>query len=70
MSMIVSAVGGMGSVLLTLASALLLEELTLGALVRLIVAPRARTRGDGHGKRHRENARPPCGSSRRGRRPA
>lgn len=33
----------MGSVLLTLASALLFEELTLGALVRLIVAPRARS---------------------------
>jgi hypothetical protein len=43
MSMIESAAGGMGSVLLTLASALLFEELTLGALVRLIVAPRARS---------------------------
>jgi hypothetical protein len=57
MSMIESAAGGTGSVLLALASALLFEELTLGALVRLIVAPRAR--GDGHSKRHQKNARPP-----------
>ena len=57
MSWIESEVGGMGSVLLALASALLFEELTLGALVRLIVAPRAR--GDGHSKRHQKNARPP-----------
>jgi hypothetical protein len=32
----------MSSILLTFASALLLEELTLGVLVRLIVAPRDR----------------------------
>jgi hypothetical protein len=57
MSVIESAVGGMGSVLLTVASALLFEELTLGALVRLIVAPRAR--GEDSAKRHHKNARPP-----------
>jgi hypothetical protein len=57
MSVIESAVGGMGSVLLTVASALLFEELTLGALVRLIVAPRAR--GADSAKRHHKNARPP-----------
>lgn len=47
----------MGSVLLTLASALLFEELTLGAPVRLIVAPR--TRGDESTKRRNKDARPP-----------
>jgi hypothetical protein len=57
MSVIESAVGGMGSVLLTLASALLFEELTLGALVRLIVAPRVRT--DSRSKRRQQNSRPP-----------
>ncbi|MFZ0304081.1 MAG: hypothetical protein WAL75_15430 [Terracidiphilus sp.] len=57
MGVIESAVGGMGSVLLTLASALLFEELTLGAPVRLIVAPR--TRGDESTKRRNKDARPP-----------
>ncbi|MGP8252073.1 MAG: hypothetical protein ACLQHF_08570 [Terracidiphilus sp.] len=59
MSVIESATGGMGSVLLTLASALLFEELTLGVLVRLIVAPRTRTRGDDQSKRCHKDARPP-----------
>lgn len=59
MSVIESAVGGMGSVLLTLASALLLEELTLGALVRLIVAPKARAQADSQAIRDRKNTRPP-----------
>jgi hypothetical protein len=58
MSMFESATGGTGSVLLAMASALLFEELTLGALVRLIVSPRAR--GDSQGKRGHENDRPPC----------
>jgi hypothetical protein len=49
----------MGSVLLTLASALLLEELTLGALVRLIVAPKARAQADSQAIRDRKNTRPP-----------
>jgi hypothetical protein len=57
MSMIESAAGGMGSVLLTLASALLFEELTLGALVRLIVAPKAH--GNGPSRRRRKEVRPP-----------
>jgi hypothetical protein len=47
----------MGSVLLTLASALLFEELTLGALVRLIVAPKAH--GNGPSRRRRKEVRPP-----------
>jgi len=49
----------MGSVLLTLASALLLEELTLGALVRLIVATKARAQADSQAIRDRKNTRPP-----------
>ncbi len=57
MSLMESAVGGMGSVLLTVASGLLFEELTLGALVRLIVAPRVR--GDEETKRRGKDARPP-----------
>jgi hypothetical protein len=57
MRLIESAVGGMGPVLLTLASALLFEELTLGALVRLIVAPKVHT--DSHSKRRRHDVRPP-----------
>ena len=36
--------GEMSAVLLTLASALLFEELTLGALVKLIVDPKAHAR--------------------------
>jgi len=47
----------MGSVLLTLASALLFEELTLGALVRLIVAPKAR--GPSDSRRRQDNDRSP-----------
>jgi hypothetical protein len=57
MSMIESAAGGMGSVLLTLAFALLFEELTLGALVRLIVAPKAR--GNRNQCERRKDAPPP-----------
>jgi hypothetical protein len=56
MSLIESTTGGMGSVLLTLASALLFEELTLGALVRLIVAPKAH--GKGPSRRSRKDTRP------------
>jgi hypothetical protein len=48
-----------GTVMLTLASALLFEELTLGALVRLLIAPRTRTRGEGQSKRQRKNAHTP-----------
>ncbi|HTW78955.1 MAG TPA: hypothetical protein VME23_05335 [Terracidiphilus sp.] len=48
-----------GTVMLTLASALLFEELTLGALVRLLITPRTRTRCEGQSKRQRKNARPP-----------
>lgn len=52
--MLESVTEEVGSVLLTLASALLFEELTLGALVRLIVAPKAHS----DGRRHK-NAAPP-----------
>jgi len=53
-NMLESVTEEVGSVLLTLASALLFEELTLGALVRLIVAPKAHS----DGRRHK-NAAPP-----------
>jgi hypothetical protein len=39
MSLLMEAMNGLGAVLLPLAAALLLEELTLGGLVRLLVAP-------------------------------
>jgi hypothetical protein len=55
--MLESVTEEVGSVLLTLASALLFEELTLGALVRLIVAPGARS--DGRTKCRHKNATPP-----------
>jgi hypothetical protein len=50
--MLESVTQEVGAVMVTLASALLFEELTLGALVRLIAAPKAgcsdakRKRGD------------------------
>jgi hypothetical protein len=36
--------GGIGAVMLPAAAALLLEELTFGGLVRLLLAPRPKTR--------------------------
>ncbi len=39
MALLTEAIGGLGSVLLPVAAGLLLEELTLGGLVRLLVAP-------------------------------
>lgn len=47
MEMLTEAMNGLGAVLLPVAAGLLLEELTLGGLVRLLLAPRPRT-----GKRH------------------
>jgi len=44
--------------MLTLAAALLFEELTLGALVRLIVAPRAQSQCDLDAKRREANLPP------------
>ncbi len=46
------AMGGLGAVLLPVAAALLLEELTFGGLVRLLLAPRP-----GTGKREEHNVR-------------
>ena len=43
MSLLASAISDLETVLLTLASALLLEELTYGGLVRLLLAPRPET---------------------------
>lgn len=39
MSLLLDAMGGLGAVLLPVAAGLLLEELTLGGLVRLLLAP-------------------------------
>ena len=39
MASLTEAIGGLGSVLLPVAAGLLLEELTLGGLVRLFLAP-------------------------------
>jgi hypothetical protein len=43
MEMLTEAMNGLGAVLLPVAAGLLLEELTLGGLVRLLLAPRPRT---------------------------
>lgn len=56
--MIESVIEEAGSVMLTLAAALLFEELTLGALVRLIVAPRAQSQCDLDAKRREANLPP------------
>ncbi len=50
MNLLTEAMGGLGAVLLPVAAALLLEELTLGGLVRLLLAPRP-----GTGKRGEHN---------------
>ena len=39
MSLLTDAMGGLGGALLPVVAGLLLEELTLGGLVRLLVAP-------------------------------
>ncbi len=46
MSLLHEAASGLGSVLLPLAAALLLEELTCAGLVRLLLTPRARSRAE------------------------
>lgn len=40
MNLLADAMSGMGAVLLPVAAGLLLEELTFGGLVRLLLAPR------------------------------
>ena len=42
MNLLMEAMGGLGSALLPVVAALLLEELTFGGLVRLLVVPRPR----------------------------
>jgi hypothetical protein len=44
MSFLADAMNGVGAVLLPVAAGLLLEELTFGGLVRLLLAPRPGTR--------------------------
>jgi hypothetical protein len=52
MILLAEAMGGLGAVLLPVAAGLLLEELTFGGLVRLLLAPRPAT-----GKRKEHNQR-------------
>jgi hypothetical protein len=52
MNLLAEAMGGLGAVLLPVAAGLLLEELTFGGLVRLLLAPRP-----GTGKRGERNLR-------------
>ena len=44
MNLLTEAMSGLGATLLPVAAGLLLEELTLGGLVRLLMAPRPKTR--------------------------
>ena len=46
MSEVANAMSGVGAALLPVATALLFEELTFGALVRLLIAPRPGSRKD------------------------
>ena len=50
MNLLRDAMSGLGAVLLPVAAGLLLEELTLGGLVRLLLAPRP---GTGRRNEHR-----------------
>jgi hypothetical protein len=43
MNLLTEAMGGLGAALLPVAAGLLLEELTLGGLVRLLMAPGSKT---------------------------
>jgi hypothetical protein len=52
MSLLIDAMGGLGGALLPVVAGLLLEELTLGGLVRLLIAPWPKT-----GKRSEHNKR-------------
>ena len=52
MSLLIDAMGGLGAALLPVVAGLLLEELTLGGLVRLLIAPWPKT-----GKRSEHNKR-------------
>jgi hypothetical protein len=44
MTLLDEAANGLGAILLPLVAGLLFEELTLGGLVRLLIAPRPKTR--------------------------
>ncbi len=44
MTLLDEAANGLGGILLPLVAGLLFEELTLGGLVRLLIAPRPKTR--------------------------
>ena len=54
MRLLADAMNGLGAALLPVAAALLLEELTFGGLVRLLMAPRPGTRK--HGARGRDSS--------------
>jgi hypothetical protein len=57
MELLVDAMNGMGVILLPVATGLLLEELTFGGLVRLLLAPRPGTRGGARRKKSSSSAR-------------
>jgi hypothetical protein len=52
MTLLTEAMNGLGVVLLPVAAGLLLEELTFGGLVRLLLAPRPGTRKHGARREH------------------
>jgi hypothetical protein len=57
MSFLADAMNGVGAVLLPVAAGLLLEELTFGGLVRLLLAPRPGTRKHKEPRYRKEGAR-------------
>ena len=57
MELLVDAMNGMGVILLPVAAGLLLEELTFGGLVRLLLAPRPGTKGGARRMRRSTSAR-------------
>jgi hypothetical protein len=61
MNLLTDAMSGLGAVLLPIATGLLLEELTLGGLVRLVLAPRPKTRRRGVRREWELSAKHGCG---------
>jgi hypothetical protein len=57
MNQLTDAMGGLGGALLPVVAGLLLEEMTLGALVRLLITPRPKTRTQLERNRGRESKR-------------
>jgi hypothetical protein len=53
MNLLNEALGGLGAALLPIVAALLLEELTIGGLVRLLIAPWPKTRKQSERTNHK-----------------